>query len=127
MLMGELAPKASRKAQVLAYIVDQLTHGGRSPSLEEISRELGVSKSRAKQLVRDLEFERRIRRVAGAQRAITVPGLERQIAIARLRADGYTVNEDFMHVDPPCTHVQLPIVAVIAHDADHDDRQQPDA
>ncbi len=120
--MGEPVAGVSRKAQTLAYIVDQLVTTGRSPSLEEIARYLGVAKSRARDLVKALRFEGLVEQVPGAQRALTVPGLARRIAIEQLRRDGYKVDEDIMHV-APYTPVCLPIVAVIEHVADHDPLQ----
>lgn len=115
----------SRKEQALAFIVEQLVLTGRSPSLEEIARQLGVAKSRARDLVKALRHDGAVQQVPGAQRALTVPGLARRIAIEQLRREGYLVDEDILRVRTS-THVHLPLVAVIEHHPD-DDRSQSHA
>lgn len=112
----------SRKAQVLAFVTEQLVHTGRSPSLDEIARKLGVAKSRARDLVKALRHDGLVEQVPGAQRALTVPGLQRQIAIEQLRRCGYVVDEDVLRI-APSTPVRLPIVAVIEHRPDDDNSQ----
>lgn len=113
---------ATRKMEAFVFVVGQLVTEGRSPSLEEIARHLGVAKSRARQLVSTLRQEGAVLQTPGAQRALTVPGLERYIAIQRLRGYGFVVDEDLMRVRPS-TFVHLPIVAVIEHRRDDDPSQ----
>lgn len=112
----------TRTVQAFAFIALELVRTNRSPSLEEIARHLGVAKSRAKQLVSALRHIGVVHQVPGAQRALVIPGLERRIAIEALRREGFTVDEDILHVRPS-TPVQLPIVAVIEHRPDHDHSQ----
>ena len=115
---------STRKMEAFIFVVGQLVTEGRSPSLEVIARHLGVAKSRARQLVSMLRQEGAVLQTPGAQRALTVPGLERYIAIQRLRGYGFTVDEDLMRVRPS-TLVQLPIVAVIEHRREDDPSQSP--
>ncbi|KQN77864.1 helix-turn-helix domain-containing protein [Sphingomonas sp. Leaf62] len=116
---------STRKMDAFIFVVGELVTSGRSPSLEEIARHLGVAKSRARQLISLLRQEGAVQQTPGAQRALTVPGLERYIAIQRLRGYGFTVDEDIMRISPS-TLVQLPIVAVIEHRR-ADDSSQPSA
>ncbi|MEZ0495417.1 hypothetical protein [Sphingomonas sp. IW22] len=88
----------------------------------DIAIGLQVSKTRARQLVDQLTIDGLIQRLAGAQRAIVVPGLARRIAIEQLRKEGFVVNEDVFKIEPPdLPKEQLPLVAIIDHDPDHHD------
>lgn len=113
----------TRPVQAFAFICAELVRANRSPSLGEIARHLGVAKSRAGQLVAALRHAGAVHQVPGAQRALTIPGLERRLAIEHLRREGFIIDEDIMHVRPS-TPVQLPIVAVIDHRR-RDDPNQP--
>jgi hypothetical protein len=61
-----------------------------------------------------------IERAAGAQRAISVPGLIERHLLERMRDMGMVVNEDFVHPDRamPLPQGHLPLVAIIEHIAD---------
>jgi SOS-response transcriptional repressor LexA len=110
-----LPAKISRKQQALDYISEYILEHGRSPAMGEIALALGVSDTRAKALVKKLAFEKMIERAAGAQRAITVPGLlERQL--------GVVVNDDFKRGDRvlPLPQGHLPLVAILEHIPDVD-------
>jgi|GEM_PF-6391478 len=126
-LTGDAPPieGLNRPMQAFAYVAVQLTRTGRSPSLGEIARHLGVAKSRAGQLIAALRHAGVVQQVPGAQRALTIPGLERRLAIEHLRREGFVIDEDIMRVGPS-TPVQLPIVAVIEHRR-RDDPNQPAA
>lgn len=113
----------TRPVQTFAFICAELVRANRSPSLEEIARHLGVAKSRARDLVVTLRHAGVVLQVPGAQRALVVPGLERRMAIEALRREGFVIDEDILHVRPS-TPVQVPIVAVIGHRPDHDDLSQ---
>lgn len=106
----------SRKAQALAFICDFIVERGHSPAMIDIARALRVSKPRAKQLVDQLAIDGSIERLAGAQRAITVPGLTRRVAIAQLRREGYVIDADaFTGGMPGLPKDNLSLVAIIEH------------
>lgn len=88
----------------------------------EIAIALGVSDTRAKALVKKLAFEKMIERAAGAQRAITVPGLLERQLLARMRAMGVVANEDFNRADRarPLPQGHLPLVVILEHIPDLD-------
>jgi SOS-response transcriptional repressor LexA len=118
-MRGQRGLGMSRKAQALAYISDYLVRNGHSPSIVDIGRALGVSRTRAKALLHQLAVDRMIERAPGAQRAISVPGLKTRIAVEQLREAGWSVDEDIQRAEAfPQEH--LPLVAVIAHVADPD-------
>jgi SOS-response transcriptional repressor LexA len=119
---GVLPTRPSRKQQALDYISEYILDNGRSPAMGEIADALGVSDTRAKALVKKLAFEKMIERAAGAQRAITVPGLLERQLIDRMRQMGVVVNEDFKHGDRvlPLPQGHLPLVAVLEHIPDVD-------
>lgn len=121
-----------RKAEALAFIETFLITKGHSPTIDEIAAALGVSKTRMKELVRQLARDGAIVRAPGAQRGISVPGLTRRMEIehakALLRASGHKIDEDFLPEDErtPCPKGHLPIVAVIAHIARPDSGKMRD-
>ena len=114
--------KISRKQQALDYISDYILEHGRSPAMREIAMALDVSDTRAKALVKKLAFEKMIERAAGAQRAITVPGLLERQLLDRMRQMGVVVNEDFVSTDCvlPLPQGHLALVAVLEHIPDVD-------
>lgn len=113
-----------RKAEALTYIVQYLLREGRSPGMEEIGLALGVGKSRARALVDALTAEGKVTRARGSQRGISVPGIEREILIALMRQHGFVVNEDFNGLGSvvPLPKAYPPLVAIIEHIPDRDDR-----
>ncbi|WP_165895422.1 hypothetical protein [Sphingomonas sp. PP-CE-1A-559] len=76
-----------------------------------------MSDTRAKALVKKLAFEKMIERAAGAQRAITVPGLLERQLLERMRSMGVVVNDDFKRGDRvlPLPQGHLPLVAILEH------------
>lgn len=117
---SEILP--SRKQQALDFISGYILEHGRSPAMREIALALDVSDTRAKALVKKLAFEKMIERAAGAQRAITVPGLLERQLIERMRQLGIVVNEDFANADRvrPLPQGHLPLVAILEHIPDVD-------
>jgi SOS-response transcriptional repressor LexA len=117
-----LPAKTSRKQQALDYISEYILEHGRSPAMGEIALALGVSDTRAKALVKKLAFEKMIERAAGAQRAITVPGLLERQLLERMRSMGVVVNDDFKNGDRvlPLPQGHLPLVAILEHIPDVD-------
>jgi SOS-response transcriptional repressor LexA len=113
---------SSRKQQALDFISHYILEHGRSPAMREIALALDVSDTRAKALVKKLAFEKMIERAAGAQRAITVPGLLERQLLDRMRQMGVVVNEDFAGADRvlPLPQGHLPLVAILEHIPDVD-------
>lgn len=109
--------RISRKDQAFAYISAYILSNGRSPAMSEIAGSLGVSDTRAKALVKKLCHERMIERAAGAQRAITVPGLLERHLLERIRGMGMVIDDDFKRLDHsiPLPKGHLPLVALIEH------------
>lgn len=112
----------SRKAQALDFIARYLGRWGVSPSYDEIANGLGVSKTRARSLVRRLEADEHIVRARGSHRGIALVAGSDLASVSRalleLRRRGYVVNEDVFTVDAPCTNAPLPHLPPIAHIAD---------
>ena len=117
-----LPARSSRKQQALDFISEYILEHGRSPARGEIAVALGVSDTRAKALVKKLAFEKMIERAAGAQRAITVPGLLERQLLERMRQMGAVVNDDFNQADRvlPLPQGHLPLVAILEHIPDVD-------
>ncbi len=113
-----------RKTEALTFIAEYLLREGRSPGMDEIGAALGVGRSRARALVDALTFEGKVKRDRGSQRGISVPGIEREILIAALRQHGFVVNEDFNGLGSvvPLPKAYPPLVAIIEHIPDRDDR-----
>lgn len=117
-VIGEVLPAPTgRKQQALDFISDYILRFGRSPAMSEIAVALGVSDTRAKALVKKLAAEQMIERAAGAQRAISVPGLIERHLLERMRGMGMVVNEDFVQPTRamPLPQGHLPLVAIIEH------------
>lgn len=121
-LVEALPVRVSRKQQALQFISKYILTNGRSPAMNEIAASLGVSDTRAKALVKKLASERMIERAAGAQRAISVPGLLERHLIERMRSMGMVVDDDFTGIDHamPLPQGHLPLVALIEHIPDVD-------
>ncbi len=117
-----LAAPVSRKQQALDFISYYILEHGRSPAMREIAMALDVSDTRAKALVKKLATEKMIERAAGAQRAITVPGLLERQLLDRMRDLGFVVNDDVKNVGRalPLPQGHLPLVAIIEHIPDVD-------
>lgn len=117
-----LPARTSRKQQAYDYTCTYTLEHGRSPAMGDVAVALGVSDTRAKALVKKLAVEKMIFRAAGAQRAITVPGLIERQLIERMRQMGIVVNEDFMGLDGvlPFPQGHLPLVAILEHIPDID-------
>lgn len=117
-----------RKDQVLGFIRDYLLTRGSSPSMPQIATHFGFSRQRAKAIVDMLVADKLIHRAPGSQRAISVPGLQREQLIAALRRHGVTVDDDFNAFDAvlPLPQGNLPLVAIIEHIPDVGDRLDED-
>ncbi len=119
-------PAGTRKEQVFAFICEYILSNGSSPSMLQIAAAFGFTRQRAKALVDILTEEKLIHRLPGSQRAISVPGLQRQQLLAALRQFGVKVDTDFIFDDTrPLPQSNLPLVAIIEHVADDDRSQSP--
>lgn len=77
--MGAISSKPCRRNEALAFIIDRIIRTGISPTHDEIGIELGVSGTRAKQLVGQLVDRGLVEKTAGAQRNLRV----RDVTLAR--------------------------------------------
>lgn len=106
-----------RRDEALAFIIDRLVKTGTAPSYDELARELGVSKPRAQELVKQLIAAGIIEKTPGAQRALRV----RDVAHARSIVDqfarrlGWTVAAPLGDLQQPFPHVQLPMLPPFEH------------
>jgi SOS-response transcriptional repressor LexA len=113
-IQGTVTPaQPGRKQQAFEFIRSYILREGRSPAMGEIANALGVSDTRAKALVKKLAHEKMVRRAAGAQRGISIPGLMEQYIADRLREMGVKMDGDFAGTPLPQGH--LPLVAIIEH------------
>jgi DNA-binding MarR family transcriptional regulator len=96
----------SRRLLVLAFVRDYLARWGSSPSYGEIANGLGISPTRARQLVKALVASGQLLRRPGP-RGLYLPTL-RDEAVRQLRELGYVVDEDIFTVCLPCAHSTLP-------------------
>ena len=121
--MEEGAPVPRRRDEALAFIIDRLVKTGTSPSYEELGRQLGVSKVRAQELVRQLIADGVIEKTSGAQRALRVRDVvhARAIVVEFARSLGWTVAVPMgATVPPPFPHVHLPMLPPFEHLPDVD-------
>jgi hypothetical protein len=94
---------ASRKLLVLAFVRDYIARWEGSPSYGEIAAGVGISRSRAKQLVDSLVKQRKLLRRPGT-RGISLPSRDAD-AIRALRVQGWTVDEKAgIALAPGCTN-----------------------
>lgn len=124
---AESAASPLRRDQALAFIMAEIARGRGSPSMVEIARHLGVSSTRAKQLVDDLRRVGAIERTPGTQRAIRVCDVaqSRQQLADVLRALGWVAADAGGELRGAIGGETMPIVAVLGHVSD--DRQLPQA
>ena len=107
-----------RRDEALAYIVDRLVKTGTSPSYDEIGRQLGVSKPRARELVDELIAGGVIEKTPGAMRGLRVRDVvrAREIAADFARSLGWTVAAPMaLDLQPPFPQVQLPMLPPFEH------------
>jgi len=95
----------SRRLLVLAFVRDYIAQWGASPSYGEISNGLGISPTRARQLVKALVGSGQLLRRPGP-RGLSLPTL-RDEAVRQLREFGYVVDEDVFTICLPCAHSTL--------------------
>lgn len=127
-LRGSAKPR--RRDEALAFVIDRLVRTGSSPTFEEIGGKLGVSKTRAQELVEQLIVNGVIEKVPGAQRALRV----RDVTHARHLVDQFARSLGWAVASPlgaleqpsvptavkPLPHVQLPVLPAFEHFPDND-------
>lgn len=105
---------ASRKLQVLGFYKLYYARWGKAPSVGECAGDIGISSTRVKQLLRQLEADRMIIRQPGVRRGITFPEPADRIsegdALMRLRELGYVLDVAF-----PCPNSTLPKIPRLTH------------
>lgn len=106
-----------RRDEALAYIIDRLVRTGTSPSYEELGRAIGVSKTRAGELVNQLIAYGFIEKVPGAIRALRVRDVVQSRGIVEqfVRSLGWAVAEPLGDLQQPLSNVQLPTLSPFTH------------
>jgi hypothetical protein len=120
-VQGAITAEAPRRTEALAYIIERIVRSGTSPSSGDIGRALGVSRTRAQQLVDQLIVEKVLGRAPGS-RSLQVIDMtySRHIIVEKLRALGVTVAEPMGDLQPPLSFEQLPILPPFEHLPDPD-------
>lgn len=110
-----MAPR--RRDEVLAFIMQCLVKNRVSPTLEEIAAGVGISKSRARQLVDQLVQARILAKTPGAQRNLIVRDIThaRELLVQALNELGGTTALPMGEIQQPCPNVQLPKLLDIRH------------
>lgn len=101
---------ASRRLQVLAFVLDYFARYGEGPSLSEIGAAHGISKARVHELVGALVRRGQLLRRPGP-RGLYPPAV-RTAAVRQLRELGWAVDEDVQYAGP-LTHSALPAVPAL--------------
>lgn len=118
-----------RREEVLAFIVERLARGRGCPSYKEIGEAVGVSQTRARQLVDQLVEANVLERTAGLQRNLVVRDVThaREIVIEVFRRIGGMAAAPLGELVGHCAQAQLPIVAVLEHKPEDDGDRPADA
>jgi SOS-response transcriptional repressor LexA len=119
MIETKIAPAVGlqRRDEVLAFLIEWIARWGTSPSFADISRDLKMSSTRAKQLVKQLVERGVVEQIPGATRSLRV----RDVAGSRnalehaLRNLGWTAAEPMGALLPPFPDGQLPIAPPFEH------------
>ena len=107
---------ASRRLQVLAFVQEYIAACNEAPTLSEIAAGIGIGKSRAKALVRELVDDGKLCRQPGARGLLLPCRIDE--AAQLLRQAGWVVNPEEQPAPPPlslspCTKTTLPVVPVL--------------
>ncbi|MGY2732369.1 LexA family protein [Sphingomonas sp. UYP23] len=119
--MGEgngSAALAPRRDEALAFIIERIARNGTSPTFEEISTKLGVSPTRAKQLVAQLIKRGDVEKRLGGVRSLRVRDVagSRNLLEHALRQLGWHIAE----LQTPFPNGQLPTFPPFEHLPDVD-------
>lgn len=115
--MQTIARAPLRREELLAFIVERLARGQACPSYAEMGSAIGVSSTRARQLIDQLVRDGVIRRTTGLQRNLVICDVTycRQIVTEALRRANWQAADPVGNLVGPCAIAQLPIVAVLGH------------
>lgn len=119
--MQKTARAPLRREELLAFIVERLARGQGCPSYLEMGQAIGVSETRARQLVDQLIAVGVVRRTAGLQRNLVICDVTqcRAIVVEALRRAGWASADPIGGLVDPCANAQLPIIAVLGHVPDN--------
>ena len=111
-----------RRDEVLAFIIERIARSGTSPSYPEISKALGFSETRAKQLVAQLIRNGSIETTPGGVRSFRVVDVTgSRVALDQvLRQLGWCTAEPMGELQRPFPDRQLPIMPPFEHLPDLD-------
>lgn len=111
-----------RRDQVLAFIIERIARFGVSPTYDEISAEISVSPSRAKELVAQLIERGIVEKTPGGQRSLRVRDVagSRNALEAVMRKLGWVTAEPMGRLQHPFPNGQLPVMPAFEHLPDVD-------
>lgn len=111
-----------RRYEALAYIIEQIVQTGMSPTYDEIADQLGVRKTRARELIEQLIGEGLVERVLGKQRSFRVRDVaqSRNILVEVLNRLGWADSVPFGTLEQPRTHERLSMLPPFEHLPDVD-------
>lgn len=112
----------SRELQALDFIKRYYIRHGHSPTLFEISSGLGVSRERARVIVRQLVRKEHVRRVRGQRRGIMLMNAAAQVsendALIRLIDVGWQILVGGKKLEHPLTTMPLMPAPILDHNRD---------
>lgn len=113
---------APRRDEALAFIIEHIAREGASPTFEEIGIKLGVSTTRAKQLVAQLIKRGDVEKRYGGVRSLRVRDVagSRNLLEHALRQLGWHVAEPMGVLQTPFPNRQLPTFPPFEHLPDVD-------
>jgi hypothetical protein len=119
---GTEAPAPLRRDELLAFLVEQLARARGCPSYKEMGIAVGVSETRARQLVDQLVKIGIVGRTPGLQRNLVIRDVThaREIVVEAFRRIGGMAAAPLGELIGHCAQAQLPIVAVLEHKPEHD-------
>ena len=117
--MGANFPPAPlrRRDQVLAFIIEPIVRFGTAPTSVEISRELSIGDSRAKELIAQLIKRGVVEKTPGAKRSLRV----RDVAGSRVQLEdvrrrlGWATAHPMGTLQQPFQNGQLPMIPPFQH------------
>ncbi|MBI0475386.1 hypothetical protein D9601_08485 [Sphingomonas sp. MA1305] len=112
----------SRRYEALAYIIERIVQTGTSPSYDEIADQLGILKTRTRELVDQLIDEGLVERPLGKQRSFRVRDVSgsRNILVEVLNRLGWADAVPLGDLEQPRTHERLPMLPPFEHLPDVD-------
>ncbi len=111
-----------RRDEALAFIIERIGRTGTSPTFDEIGIKLGVSDTRARQLVAQLVQRGSLEKVPGSVRGLRVRdmGGSRNALEQVLRHLGWHIAAPMGELETPFPHQKLPMLPPFEHLPDID-------